>query len=59
VLLYWAVAGSSKVEDMLIGYEAAPAMPQPDSTAHARFSQTASKCASLTSGIPREMLPDE
>ena len=40
---------------MLIGYEAVPAMPQPDSIAHARLSQPASRCAPSTSGIPHEM----
>jgi hypothetical protein len=59
VLLCWAVAGPSKEEDMLIGYELVPAMPQPDPAAHARLSRTASRCASLTSGIPHEMLPPE
>ena len=51
----WAVAGSSKEEDFLTGYEAVPAMPQPNTTAHARLTQTTSTCAPLTSGIPREM----
>lgn len=40
---------------MLTGYEAARAMPQPNPTALARFSRTVSRCASSTSGIPREM----
>jgi hypothetical protein len=38
VLLYWAVADSSKEEDFPTGYEAVPAMPRPDAIVHARFS---------------------
>jgi len=30
-------------------------MRQPDTTVHARLTRTASTCAPLTSGIPREM----
>jgi hypothetical protein len=57
--MYWAVAGSSKVEDILNGYEAGPAIPRPNPTAHARLSRPAPRCASLTSGIPREMLREQ
>src|ERR1700687_2982285 len=46
-------------EDFLTGYEAAPAMRRPASPVHARLSQTASTCSSLTSGIPREMREHE
>jgi hypothetical protein len=49
---------SSKEEDFLPGYKTVRAMRRSTSTVHARLTRTASTCASLTSGIPREMLND-
>src|SRR5882724_5515862 len=41
--VYRTVAESSKEEDFLAGYEAAPAMPRPDSIFHARFTSSSFK----------------
>jgi hypothetical protein len=40
--LYWAVTGSSKEQDMLIG-SSGPAVRKPNPTYHARFSQNSFK----------------